>query len=324
MFRLRERLQSYYLRESTEIVRGLAYERGADLAQALKALEEREIALAVVEERMAAIGRRLQETDVEDDSGPAVDRLLVRLEDRERSLAQAREDFERLQRQLADASRKSEAQGIELAELRAELTRRAEEPTIDRTLQAELERLRGELRARQQDEAESAGTSADLSAWAEELAERQSALERRERFVREVESQESRKHELDSLAAVLAERQAELEERTRALDEDDEQVQSQRRHIKRQEERLTQIEDDLAERLKELQAREDELEEAAARREFDFNLREDRLDEDERRVAELEERLERRQADLAAYVARMQQEFAGRDRLFPHAVADAH
>jgi chromosome segregation ATPase len=323
MFRLRERLQSYYLQESTQIVRGLAYERGADLAEALKALEEREIAIAVVEERMAAIERRLQDDDGEDESGPAVDRLLARLDDRERALRQTRDDFEGLQRQLAESGRKSEALGIELAELRAELARRAQEPTIDPTLQAEVARLREELRARQQAEAESAGTSTDLSAWAEQLAERQSALERRERFVREAQSHESRRHELDALAAVLAERQAELDERTKGLDEDDEQMQAQRRHVKRQEERLAQIEEDLAERLKELQLREDELEEAAARREFDFNLREDKLDEDERRVAELEERLERRQADLAAYVAQAQQELAGRDRLYPRVVADA-
>jgi predicted nuclease with TOPRIM domain len=123
MFRLRERLQAYYLRESTDIVRGLAYERGAELAEALKELEEREAALAAVDERMAAVERRLQEADVADDARPAVDRLLTRLEDREHTLREARDELELVQRRLGEATRKSEAQGVELAELRAELSR---------------------------------------------------------------------------------------------------------------------------------------------------------------------------------------------------------
>ena len=322
MFRLRERLQSYYLQESTQIVRGLAYERGADLAEALKALEEREIAMAVVEERMAVIERRLQDSEGEDESGPAIDRARpLRLD--ERTLHQTRDDCEGPQRQLAESGRKSEALGIELAELRAELARRAQEPTIDPTLQAEVARLREELRGppagrsrerRHQHRPERLGRAARRAP----VRPRAARALRTRGAVARVPPPRARRPRRGSGRAPGRARRA-----TKGLDEDDEQMQAQRRHVKRQEERLAQIEEDLAERLKELQLREDELEEAAARREFDFNLREDKLDEDERRVAEPEERLERRQADLAAYVAQAQQELAGRDRLYPRVVADA-
>jgi hypothetical protein len=59
VFRLRERLQAYYLRESAEIARGLAADRGAELASALDALEERETALVAAEDRAAAVEQRL-------------------------------------------------------------------------------------------------------------------------------------------------------------------------------------------------------------------------------------------------------------------------
>jgi hypothetical protein len=83
--------------------------------------------------------------------------------------------------------------------------------------------------------------------------------------------------------------------------------------LERRSNRLDAFEQELRRRALDLDVREAELEEKEARFEADVFLREDALESRERAVAELEDRLGRKETDLGSYVARVQGGFLRAD-----------
>jgi hypothetical protein len=69
----------------------------------------------------------------------------------------------------------------------------------------------------------------------------------------------------------------------------------------------------LLERVQDLEQREAELDVREAEREADFELREDRLEHRENDLAQLEERLRRKERELAGYVGQLQDELVRRE-----------
>jgi hypothetical protein len=83
--------------------------------------------------------------------------------------------------------------------------------------------------------------------------------------------------------------------------------------LERRSNRLDAFEQELRRRALDLDVREAELEEKEARFEADVFLREDALESRERAIAELEDRLGRKETDLGSYVARVQGGFLRAD-----------
>lgn len=103
-----------------------------------------------------------------------------------------------------------------------------------------------------------------------------------------------------------------VSEQAEAPQEVDEPLVS-REWLERRNNRLDAFEQELRKRALDLDVREAELEEKEARFEADVFLREDALESRERAVAELEDRLGRKETDLGSYVARVQGGFLRAD-----------
>ncbi len=106
------------------------------------------------------------------------------------------------------------------------------------------------------------------------------------------------------------ERLPEVAEREAELDRAQELADGERARLERRKGQLAEMEKELQERRRELDERDAALEVREAEREVAFELREDRVEQQERELAALDERLRRKESELAAYVAQVQQHLA--------------
>jgi DNA repair exonuclease SbcCD ATPase subunit len=89
-------------------------------------------------------------------------------------------------------------------------------------------------------------------------------------------------------------------------------VKTRKLALDRREKRVRSLEEALRERMGELEERESRLEERHAKLESAFELREDRIEERESTLADLDERLKRKEAELSVYVGQLQGELLDR------------
>jgi hypothetical protein len=89
-------------------------------------------------------------------------------------------------------------------------------------------------------------------------------------------------------------------------------VKSRKVALDRREKRVRSLEEALRERMGELEDREARLDERHAKLESAFELREDRIEERENELADLDQRLQRKEAELAVYVGQLQGELLAR------------
>ena len=83
-------------------------------------------------------------------------------------------------------------------------------------------------------------------------------------------------------------------------------AESQQKRIERQEQRLAKTEEGLVGRVKEIDERDNELLEREARLEADYEIRLEKLEQREAAAIALEERLAKKEAELADYVGQLQ------------------
>lgn len=110
----------------------------------------------------------------------------------------------------------------------------------------------------------------------------------------------------------LARREAELARREQALTGSEGLVEAGTADIERRERKLKQMEQTIQERMRELDERELEVERREAELEGAFGLREDRVETREAELADLDERLRRKEEDLARYIGQVQAQLAQR------------
>ena len=126
--------------------------------------------------------------------------------------------------------------------------------------------------------------------------------------------------ELERRAAELERRAAKLDESERRLNERELELESGAGHtvsekirLAAREKRLTQIEEELEGRLRDVDEREDALETREAEFEADVELREQRIERWRAELTELEQRLDRKETELTLYVGELQGELAKRE-----------
>ena len=110
----------------------------------------------------------------------------------------------------------------------------------------------------------------------------------------------------------IARREADLVRREEALSGSEGLVEAGTADVERRERKLKQMEHTIHERMQELDDRELEVERREAELEGAFGLREDRVEIREAELAELEERLRRKEEDLARYIGQVQAQLAQR------------
>ena len=126
--------------------------------------------------------------------------------------------------------------------------------------------------------------------------------------------------ELERRAAELERRAAKLDESERRLNERELELESGAGHtvsekirLAAREKRITQIEDELEGRLRDVDEREDALESREAEFEADVELREQRIERWRTELTELEQRLDRKETELTLYVGELQGELSKRE-----------
>ena len=110
----------------------------------------------------------------------------------------------------------------------------------------------------------------------------------------------------------LSVREADLLRRERALNGSEGLLDAGVADVERRERKLAQMESALHERLRDLDERELTIERREIELEAAFGLREDRVEARESELAGLDERLRRKEDDLARYVGQVQAQFAQR------------
>ena len=91
-------------------------------------------------------------------------------------------------------------------------------------------------------------------------------------------------------------------------------LESETIRLERRERRISGGEETLAQRLRELDEREDAIERREVSVETDFEIGHEKLERRERELAEREQRVTQRESSLEAYVASTQSEFQRRER----------
>ena len=127
------------------------------------------------------------------------------------------------------------------------------------------------------------------------------------------EELERRSAELERRAARLDETERRLNERELELDSGAGHTASEKIRLAAREKRLTQIEDELEGRLRDVDEREDALETREAEFEADVELREQRIERWRTELTELEQRLDRKETELTLYVGELQGELSKRE-----------
>ena len=108
-------------------------------------------------------------------------------------------------------------------------------------------------------------------------------------------------------------REAALIRREQALTGSDGLVEAGTTDVERRERKMAHMESTIHERMVELDERESLVERREIELEGAFGLREDRIEFRETELADLEQRLRRKEEDLARYVSQVQAQFARRD-----------
>ena len=104
----------------------------------------------------------------------------------------------------------------------------------------------------------------------------------------------------------MAERERQVAEREAEFSNLKALTESERVRIERQDRRLTEIEEELGSRTRELETREAETMSHAAQLEAELELREAHLSKTEAELEELKARLARKEEEIAAYVGQVQ------------------
>jgi len=107
-------------------------------------------------------------------------------------------------------------------------------------------------------------------------------------------------------------READLIRRERALTGSEGLLDAGVAEVERREKKLAEMESALQERLGDLDGREVTIERREIELETTFGIREDRIEARESELAELDERLRRKEDDLARYVGQVQAQLAQR------------
>ena len=121
---------------------------------------------------------------------------------------------------------------------------------------------------------------------------------------------------IGDLERTLAEREAQLER----ADEDSGLTASERIRLA---ERHKAFEKDLQRRAEELDRREADMEVESASREADLELREDKVEQQRGELTDLEQRLARKEREMAGYVAQLQEALIRRDAVWLQADAQS-
>ena len=127
------------------------------------------------------------------------------------------------------------------------------------------------------------------------------------------EELERRSAELERRGARLDEAERRLNERELELDSGAGHTASEKIRLAAREKRLTQIEEELEGRLRDVDEREDALESREAEFEADVELREQRIERWRTELTELEQRLDRKETELTLYVGELQGELSKRE-----------
>jgi hypothetical protein len=141
----------------------------------------------------------------------------------------------------------------------------------------------------------------ELERRANGLAEREAELETR--LAAAEREHETRAAELERLAL---ERETDREDR-------DELTASEKIRLAARARRASELEEDLTERLRDLDEREGRLDTREAEFEADVELREQRMERWRAELTELEQRLERKESELVLYVGELQGELSRRE-----------
>jgi DNA repair exonuclease SbcCD ATPase subunit len=127
------------------------------------------------------------------------------------------------------------------------------------------------------------------------------------------EELERRSAELERRAAKLDEAERRLNERELELESGAGHTVSEKIRLAAREKRLTQTEEELEGRLRDVDEREDALETREAEFEADVELREQRIERWRAELTELEQRLDRKETELTLYVGELQGELSKRE-----------
>jgi chromosome segregation ATPase len=127
------------------------------------------------------------------------------------------------------------------------------------------------------------------------------------------EALKRRAEELERRAAKLDDAERRLNERELELEAGSGHTVSEKIRLASREKRITQIEDELEGRLRDVDEREDALETREAEFEADVELREQRIERWRAELTELEQRLDRKETELTLYVGELQGELSKRE-----------
>jgi chromosome segregation ATPase len=127
------------------------------------------------------------------------------------------------------------------------------------------------------------------------------------------EGLERRAAELERRAAKLDEAERRLNERELELESGAGHTVSEKIRLAAREKRLSQTEEELEGRLRDVDDREDALETREAEFEADVELREQRIERWRTELTELEQRLDRKETELTLYVGELQGELSKRE-----------
>ena len=117
---------------------------------------------------------------------------------------------------------------------------------------------------------------------------------------------------LTALETELIRREADVIRRERTLGGAEGLVEAGTADVERRERKLAQMESTIQEQMRELEEREERVERREIELEGAFTLREDRVEAREAELAELDERLRRKEADLGRYVGQLQAQLTQR------------
>jgi chromosome segregation ATPase len=274
------------------------HELEAHTAGELARVEAREESLAAAESRLADHTKLLAAVESELEKKTAD--LALATENAEVSLS-AWEERLRVQEERLDRERQGHGQASQDAfALLAELEAR----------EAGVVRRESELLAAQSRlQADAAGADA-VAGRARELDVREIALKALED---DLEARAAYLATSDLAGAAIDELRAELARREQEVDSH-EQLQAERRErLEKREERLAKLEQDLKDRATHAEKLDEELRLREARAEAGAEIREDKLDALARELSAREERIARREHDLAGYVGELQEKFRERD-----------
>ena len=278
MHGIRLRLEASFVRNAAQLAEELAQERRDQLDGLVDELDERGAQVKEAETKLGEIEQRLTDLGVEGEGGERLQELLEQVGEREKHVALLREALD------------AESARVHAAEDRLE----ERESILARLLAQEEELQELAERSEELEQREQSLLPREL-----ELQGRQAELADREAVVGTAEELTRRRRELEELAPALEQREAAVERIEAFAD-------MERIRVERERERILRLEGELGARIEDLTSRERAVEEREVHLLADSELREDQFERREEAAAGREERLQRRELDLASYVSELQ------------------